>query len=164
MTTSLKPICPRCDRKITRRKRINGKLCCPRCRKPVHEINGFFSTEERPPLSIEIWEHFVLRVSIKEGLDISEPEGSPSWIRELGFAISLLKKCDGDIDLALGTIDQFFQHKRLGWTRKTSLLHCLTPDFRLAQAAAKKVIGRQRDEEKVVSRNVPAIQVSMPSF
>lgn len=166
MPTSLKPICPRCSEEIGRRKRISGVLCCPHCAQPVYEINGFFSTEKRPALSVEIWEHFVYRVSIKEGQDISLPEGSPSWIKELGFAISLLKKCNGDIDIATETINQCFQHKSLAWKTRTSLLHCLGPDFRLAHAAAKKVLALRRAAEVVVARGMAAsvIQVNMPTF
>lgn len=166
MSTTTKPTCPWCNKKITKRKRINGQLCCRHCHKPVHEINGFFSTEKRPSLSVELWKHFAYRVSIKEGQDISLPEGSPPWIKELGLAIGLLKRCGGDIDIATETINQCFQHKSLAWKTRTSLLHCLGPDFRLAHATAKKVVALRRADEEIVARSMASssIQVNMPTF
>lgn len=166
MTTSLKPMCPGCKQKIARRVRINGSLCCSHCHGAVYVVGNFFSTEKRPALSIEIWQHFVDAVTGQQGHRMIELKDSAAYYKELGLAIRLLKKCDGNIDLALETITQLFQMKALSWKTRTSILHCMGPDFRLALAAARKVVARQRDEEAIIVRGMAstAIAVPMPSF
>lgn len=49
---------------------------------------------------------------------------------------------------------------------RTSLVHCAGPDFRLALAAARKVVARQRSEEAIIVRSMAStvISVAMPSF
>ena len=93
-------------------------------------------------------------------------EDDAAYYRELGVAIFLIKKCGGDIDLTIEAITQLFELKAIRWKTRTSLVHCAGPDFRLALAAAKKVVARQRAEETIVTRSMASstISVAMPSF
>ena len=166
MVTSLRPTCPSCKQKVGRRRRLNGVLCCPHCQKPVYVVGKFFSTEKRPSLSVELWQHFLDCVARQQGHRMVVLEDDAAYYKELGVAIFLIKKCDGDADLALEAITQMFELRAIRWKTRTSLIHCAGPDFRLALAAARKVIARQKAEEKIVTRSMasPAISVAMPSF
>lgn len=164
--TSLKPTCPSCKQKIARRRRVNGELCCPHCGGAVFVVGKFFSTEKRPSLSVELWQHFLDCVARQQGHRMVVLENDAAYYRELGVAIFLIKKCGGDIDLAIEAVTQLFELKAIRWKTRTSLVHCAGPDFRLALAAARKVVARQRDEEAIIVRSMAstAIAVPMPSF
>lgn len=163
MPTVTRPTCPWPDCGKTIKRRVKG--CCPYCRKPVYYINGFASTEERPSLSVELFDHFNNLVRRKEGYGLSLPRVSKGYIKELGHAIAILKKCGGDVDLARETITQCFRHKSLSFRTRQSLQSVLW-DFRLANSAAKRVIALRRADEEIVARSMARspIEIPMPSF
>jgi len=162
MPTATKPMCPwsDCGQAIKRR----SKGCCPHCRRPVYYLNGFTSTEERPALSVELWHLFVRLKQRQTGYLIELHPASKDYRMELGFAITFLKRCGGDIDLASETMRQLFQ--LYPWKTRDSILHLLGKDFRTGLAAAKKVINQQKTEEAIVVRSMArtVIKVPMPTF
>ncbi len=154
------PACPNCHEEITKRK--DG--ACPFCETPVELYKGFYyRTDDGNPAEklMAAWEERVTTWTSKQvGTQVDAfhvSKKTPAYKREMAAAERILADCEGDLALALKTIEVLFTHQKFSYKSYTSLTY-MAKDWPVAKLMAQTIMKEESKRQERSQRTLEKIE------
>ncbi len=154
------PACPNCKTDIT--KRVAG--ACPACQTPVELYKGFYyRTSDGNPAEklMAAWEERVTTWTSKQvGKQVDAfhvSKKTPAYKREMAAAERLLADCEGNLALALRTLEVLYTHQKFAFKGYTSLTY-MTKDWPVAKLMAQTLLREEAKQEAQRQRNLQVVE------